>query len=115
MCHPIAEAAFDLAAPPGFDVAFEDTIDFFQRLTFGFGKHEEYVNAHDGAENSEHDIGFPRDIGEGRSDKKGKSKVELQDVSIVAGFSIKILTIQLVAAERPTPFARHLRGKTSEQ
>jgi len=54
----------------------EDSLDLLERLTAGLREHEERVDTHDGAEDTEQDVDLPLDIFKGRWHEVTESEVE---------------------------------------
>ena len=54
----------------------EDLLDFLEGLLGGLGEDEEHVEEHCYAEDTEHDVDLPSDVGKCGRDEVGKSEVE---------------------------------------
>ncbi len=54
----------------------EDLLHLLEGLLAGFGEEEEHVEEHCYAEDTEHDVDFPSDVGKCGRDEVGESEVE---------------------------------------
>jgi hypothetical protein len=117
----LQEVGLDTSTLPGGQSTVEDTVDFLEGLALSLIETEEGVDYTSTAEDAEGDVCAPLDL-----DAKelvicfeGWRSEEYMVLTFSKAGGTKYarakLKIQLVAAQRPIPLARHLSGKTSEQ
>lgn len=112
----LLQQTLDLTTLPRRNIGVKYCVNLLKSLAGSLRVHEEDVNSHSEAEDTKDDVGAPLNVGERRRDKERESEVESgRSVSGSLSIDSKVTYAQLVAAARPTPFARHLRGNTSEQ
>jgi len=74
--NSLCKAALDLVALPWRNVGVEQDVNLFECLSVGLWEHEEDVDGHGEAEDTENDVGPPLDVGKGWCDEVRKREVE---------------------------------------
>lgn len=68
--------ALNLRRPPSRNVVSKDEINLLERLSLGLRIHEEDVEGHGKAEDTEDDVSLPSNVGECWGDEEGESEIE---------------------------------------
>ena len=71
-----SEDITNLVSLPWLHISIEDQVDLLKRPALSLGVHEEHMNSHDAAEDSEDNISLPLDVVEGRGNEVRQGEVE---------------------------------------